>query len=200
MILDPAKHRLSSPNLTGTLLEIPAERQFKLLRGFLPKLRKLGVLFDPSKAASRIRDTLSSAAASGFQLQEFPVTSEKDIPQQLRALLASSDALWLTPDSTVLTSDSVRFILESAMAQHVPVIGFSPELTRLGALLSIAVSYHEAGRETGLLAAQLLHGDRALPMKPVPMERLQITVNEKTAAYLGLTIPPDLERMIDEKY
>ncbi len=200
MILDPAKHRLSAPNMTGTLLDIPAERQFKLLRSFLPKLKKLGVLFDPSKAASRIKDSAPHAAANGFQLHEFPVTSEKDIPQQIRTLLASSDALWLTPDSTVLTSESVRFILESAMSQHVPVIGFSPELTRLGALLSIAVSYHEAGRETGVLAAQLLNGDRTLPMRPIPMERVHITVNERTAAYLGIALPADQERAIDEKY
>lgn len=200
MILDPAQHRLSAPNMTGTLLTIPAERQFKILRGFLPKVRKLGVLFDPSKSAPRIKDLFPSAAAVGIQLQEYPVFSEKDIPQQLRALLTSADALWLTPDSTVLTSESVRFILESAMAYHVPVIGFSPELTRLGALISIAVSYHEAGRETGALTTRLLDGDRTLPMKPTPMERVHITVNEKTATYLGITIPGDLERLIDEKY
>ena len=36
MILDPSKHNLTAPNMTGTLLEIPAERQFKILRAFSP--------------------------------------------------------------------------------------------------------------------------------------------------------------------
>lgn len=200
MILDPAKHRLAAPNMTGTLLDIPAERQFKILRSFLPSLHRVGILYDPGKAPSRLKEAIPPAAANGFHLEGFPVESEKDVPQQLRALLASTEALWLAPDSTVLTEESVHFILESAMAHHIPVIGFSPELTRLGALLSVSVSYSEVGRETGLLVKRLLNGEKKLPIKPVPIERLNITVNQKTANFLSIVIPDDLERMIDEKY
>ena len=200
MILDPSKHHLATPNITGTLLDIPVERQFKILRSFLPSLRRLGVLFNPAKTTFQSTGTARSAAASGFELDEFPVASEKDVPLQLRALLTAADGLWLVPDSTVLTAESVGFILESAMARHVPVIGFSPEMTRLGALLSISVSYSDVGRETGLLARRLLDGDRKLPMKPIPIERLNITVNQKTANFLGITFPNDIERLIDEKY
>lgn len=200
MILDPSKHHLSAPNMTGTLLEIPPERQFKTLRSLLPSLRQLGVLFDPVKTGSRIKETTAYAAASGFKLVEFPIGSEKEVPQQLRTLLATTDGLWLVPDSTVLTAESVGFILESAIARHVPVIGFSPEMTRMGALLSISVSYSDVGRETGLLARQLLDGDRKLPMKPIPVERLNITVNQKTANFLGVSFSTNSERLIDEKY
>jgi putative ABC transport system substrate-binding protein len=200
MILDPSKHHLSTPNMTGTLLDIPVERQFKILRSFLPSLRRLGVLFDSTKTGFQSNGTARHAAASGFVLDEFPVASEKEVPLQLRALLTTADGLWLVPDSTVLTAESVGFILESAMARHVPVIGFSPEMTRLGALLSISVSYSDVGRETGLLARRLLDGDRKLPMKPIPIERLNITVNQKTANFLGIIFPNDIERLIDEKY
>ncbi len=122
------------------------------------------------------------------------------MPQQLRALLSTADALWLMPDSTVLTDESIRFILESALAQHVPVIGFSPEITRLGALLSLSVNYGEVGRETGLLAKRILDGERILPLNPVPIERLRITVNLKTARILGMTFPKELTSLIDETY
>ena len=200
MILDPSKHHLATPNVTGTLLDIPVDRQFKILRSFLPSLHRLGVLFDPTKTGFQSNGTARHAAASGFELDQFPVASEKEVPLQLRALLTTADGLWLVPDSTVLTAESVGFILESAMARHVPVIGFSPEMTRLGALLSISVSYSDVGRETGLLARRLLDGDRKLPMKPIPIERLNITVNQKTANFLGIIFPNDIERLIDEKY
>lgn len=200
MILDPSKHRLATPNMTGTLLDIPVDRQFKMLRSLLPSLRRLGVLFDAAKPGFQSNGTARHAAASGFELVEFPVASEKEVPLRLRALLTASDGLWLVPDSTVLTAESVGFILESALAQHVPVIGFSPEMTRLGALLSISVAYTDVGRETGLLARRLLDGDRKLPMKPIPIERLNITVNQKTANFLGITFSNDSERLIDEKY
>ena len=199
MILDPSKHNLTAPNMTGTLLEIPAERQFKILRAFLPNLRRLGILSNGGNL-SKLKDTAAQAAAQSFQLQEFPVDSEKEVPQQLRALLGSTDALLLVPDSTVLTNESIGFILETSLARRVPVIGFSPEFTRLGALISLSVSYGEVGRETGLLAKRILDGDRRLPAKPIPIERLKITVNLKTARFLGIEFPKEVNHLIDETY
>ena len=200
MILDPAKNNLSAPNMTGTLLEIPAERQFKILRAFLPELRRLGMLSNSNVSQAKLKDAVTQAAAQTFQLQSFPVESEKEVPQQLRSLLAATDALLLVPDSTVLTNESIGFILESALAKRVPVIGFSPEFTRLGALLSLSVSYGEVGRETGVLAKRILEGDRKLPVKPIPIERLKITVNLKTARFLGIEFPKEVNHLIDETY
>jgi putative ABC transport system substrate-binding protein len=200
MILDPSKHNLTAPNMTGTLLEIPAERQFKILRAFLPGLHRLGMLSKVGSNQAKVKDTIAQAATQSFQLQEFPVETEKAVPQQLRSLLATADALLLVPDSTVLTNESVGFILETSLAKRVPVIGFSPEFTRLGALLSLSVSYGEVGRETGLLAKRILEGDRKLPGKAVPVERLKITVNLKTARFLGIEFPKDVNYLIDETY
>jgi len=200
MILDPLKHQLSAANMTGTLLEVPVDRQLKIMRAFLPTLHRLGTLYDPAKTSSRVKEAAQQATISDFQLKGLPVESEKDVPQQLRALLSDVEALWLIPDSTVLTNESIRFILESALARQIPVFGFSPEFTRLGALLSMSVNYGDVGRETGLLAKRILDGERLLPLKPVPIERLKITVNLKTARFLGMTFPKELMSLIDETY
>src|SRR4029077_11425227 len=200
MILDPLKHQLTAANMTGTLLEVPVDRQLKIMRTFLPTLHQLGTLYDPAKTSSRVKEAMQQAAISDFQLKGFPVESDKDVSQQLRTLLADVDAIWLIPDSTVLTNESIRFILESALARQIPVIGFSPEFTRLGALLSMSVDYGDVGRETGLLARRILDGERLLPLNPVPSERLKITVNLKTARFLGITFPKELTSLIDETY
>jgi putative tryptophan/tyrosine transport system substrate-binding protein len=200
MILDPLKHRLTADNMTGVLLDIPTDRQFKIMRTFLPALRRLSMLYDPDKTAPKVKEAESRAPACEFQLRGFPVEHEKEVPQQLRTLLSESEALWLIPDSTVLTDESIRFILESALAKHVPVIGFSSEFTRLGALLSMSIDYGEVGREAGLLAKRILNGEQRLPLKPVSVQRIRITVNQKTARYLGVTIPKELDSLIDETY
>lgn len=200
MILDPLKHQLTAPNMTGTTLEVTADRQLKLIRTFLPAIHRVGVLYDPKKSAAKVKEAAQHAAAAGMTLQAYPVESEKDVPSQLRNLLADSEALWLLTDSTVLTNDSVHFLIQSAMAQHVPVIGFSPEFIRLGGLLGISVSYGEVGRETGMLAKRIMDGERVNPLRPMPIERLKITVNLKTARFLGLSLPPELNSLIDETY
>lgn len=200
MILDPLKHHLTADNMTGVLLEIQTDRQFKIMRTFLPALRRLSLMYDPDKTAPKVKEAESRAPAYEFQIRGFPVENEKEVPQQLRTLLSESDALWLIPDSTVLTDESIRFILESALAKQIPVVGFSSEFTRLGALLSMSLDYGEVGREAGLLAKRILNGEQRLPLKPVSVQRIKITVNQKTARYLGVTIPKELESMIDETY
>ena len=200
MVLDPLKHQLTTDNMTGTLLEVPLDRQLKIMRTFLPTLHRFGTLYDPAKTSSRVKEAERQAVIFDFQLKGVPVESEKDVPPQLRALLSDVEALWLMPDSTVLTNESIRFILESALARQIPVIGFSPEFTRLGALLSMSVNYGDVGRETGLLAKRILDGNGVLSSNPVPIERLKITVNLKTAKFLGITFPKELTSLFDETY
>ncbi|TKB62103.1 MAG: hypothetical protein E8D48_08265 [Nitrospira sp.] len=200
MILDPIKYQLTAANMTGVLLDIPADRQFKVIRTFLPTLHRIGVMYDQDKTAAKLKEVESRAATHNFQLRGFPVDNDKEVPQQLRSLLSESEALWLIPDSTVLTDESIRFILESALAKHVPVVGFSSEFTRLGALLSMSIDYGEIGRETGLLAKRIVNGEQQLPLKPISVQRIRITVNQKTARYLGITIPKELDSLIDETY
>ncbi len=200
MVLDPLKHQLTAANMTGTLLEIPFDRQVKIMRIFLPTLHQAGMLYDPSKNASRVKNAVEQAGIFDVQVKGLPVESEKDVPQQLRTLLSDVEALWLIPDSAVLTNESIPFILESALAHHIPVIGFSPEFTRLGALLSMSINYGDVGRDTGLLVKRILNGEGLLPLNPVPIERLKITVNLKTAKFLGLTFSREVMGLIDETY
>ena len=200
MVLDPLKHQLTAANMTGTLLEVPLDRQMKIMRMFLPNLHRIGTLYDPAKTSSRVKDAVQQATISDFQLTGIPIESDKDVPQQLRALLADVEAIWLMPDSMVLTNESVQFILESALAHKIPVIGFSPEITRLGALLSMSINYGEIGRETGLLVKRILNGEKLLPHNPMPIEQLKITLNLKTAKFLGMTFPKELTSLIDETY
>jgi len=200
MILDPMKYHLAAANITGVLLDIPTDRQLKVMRAFLPTVRRIGALYDPDTNSTKLKEAESRASSHEFQLRGFPVENEKEVPQQLRSLLSESEALWLIPDSTALTDESIRFILQSAVANQVPVVGFSSEFTRLGALLSMSIDYGEVGREAGLLAERILNGEQRLPLNPVSVRRIRITVNQKTARYLGITIPKELDGLIDETY
>ena len=54
MVLDPAKYGLNAPNMTGVLLEVPAERQLAMIRNLLPQLKHIGTLYDPAKTSMLI--------------------------------------------------------------------------------------------------------------------------------------------------
>jgi putative ABC transport system substrate-binding protein len=64
----------------------------------------------------------------------------------------------------------------------------------------MSINYGDVGRDTGLLVKRILNDEGLLPLNPVPIERLKITVNLKTARFLGITFPKELMSLIDETY
>jgi putative ABC transport system substrate-binding protein len=200
MVLDPVKYGLNQPNMTGILLEVPLERQLATMRTLLPHLKHIGTLYDPSKTAALIEEARRLLKPNGNEFVPVQVSSERDVPGALRALLPTIGALWLVPDSTVLTDESLRFILNAALEQHVPVIGFSREFARSGALLCLSVNYGDVGRQAGQLARKLLDGQFSLPMRPLHPDRIETSINLKTAKFLGIDIPKDFESKADEVY
>ncbi len=200
MVLDPLKYGLTSRNMTGVLLEVPVERQLALIRSVFPNLKRIGTLYDPSKTAATIDEARRLIKANGTELVPTQVSSERDVPSALRTLLPSVGALWLVPDSTVLSDDSLRFILNAALEEHVPVIGFSKDFARSGALLCLSVNYGDIGRQAGQLAQRILDGQVTLPLKPLHPDRLELSLNLKTAKFLGIDIPKEIESKADEIY
>ncbi len=200
MVLDPTKYGLNTPNMTGILLEVPIERQLATIRAVLPKVKHIGTLYDPSKTALLIEEAKRSLKSNGIDLIPTAVSSERDVPRALRALLPSVGALWLVPDSTVVTDESLRFILNTALEEHVPVIGFSREFARSGAFLCLSVNYGDIGRQAGQLARKIIDGQVVLPMRPLHPDRIEMSLNLKTAKFLEIEIPKDLENKADEIY
>ncbi len=200
MVLDPVKNGLNTPNMTGILLEVPIERQLATIRAVLPNLKHIGTLYDPSKTTPLIEESKRVFKSNGITLVPMQVTSERDVPGALRALLPSVGALWLVPDSTVLTDESLRFILNAALDERVPVIGFSREFARSGAFLCLSVNYGDIGRQAGQLARKILDGQVSLPMRPLHPDRIEMSLNLKTARFLDIDIPRELESKADEVY
>ena len=177
MVLDPAKYGLNAPNMTGVLMEIPMERQLIMIKSLLPRLKHVGTLYDPSKTATLIEDARRLLKSNGTEL--VPI---------------------LVPDSTVLTDESLRFILNTALEERVPVVGFSREFARSGALLCLSVNYGDIGRQAGQLTRKILDGHLSLPAKPLHPDRIEMSLNRKTAKFLDIEIPRDLEEKADELY
>ena len=200
MVLDAEKYDLRASNVTGISLRVPIERQFSMIQTLVPKLKRLGVLYDPEKTRPLIEEARHVAARLGLVLVDHQVHGEKDLPAAIRAVLSNVDGLWLVPDSTVLTVESIRFLLGTALEANVPVIGFSPEFVRNGALAGLSIHPQDIGRQAAIMAQKILaRSDRAVSAT-VPPERIRLSVNLKTAKYLGLTLPPDIVGRADELY
>jgi putative ABC transport system substrate-binding protein len=199
MVLDPVKNGLNAPNMVGIMLDVPLDRQFKEMRSVLPGLKRLGVLYDPEKTGDLVEDARRVGKAFGVELITRQAHSEKEIPAALRGLIPQVDALWLVPDSTVLTEESISFLLTTTLDSNIPVIGFSSELVRSGALVGLSVNYEDVGRQAALLTRKILGGQIKAPAS-YPPEKLRLALNLKTGKFLGVQIPPDVLNRADQLY
>ncbi len=199
LVLDPDKYDLRAPNLSGISLDVPLQQQLSTMRTVLPQLKRIGVLFDPAKSERYVQTASAVAKQQGLELVAHSVSSERELPPALRMLLPTVDALWLVPDTTVLSDESLPFILQESLEANRPVFGFSPEFVKRGALLSLSVNYKEIGKQAARLSKQLLDRQVTAPVRAVP-EHFTLAVNLKTARFLGIDIPPDIERRAEERY
>lgn len=199
MVLHPAKYDLKAPNMLGVSVKPPIGQQLNTVRALMPNLKRIGYLYDPEKTAPLSADAISQARQLGITFIDRQVRTAEQLPAALRELLPDVEALWLLSDSTVLTDESFTFLLRAAFDRHVPVIGFDPEFSRRGALISFWVDSADIGREAAHVAHTILAGSTAPPPKPFqPKQR--IAVNLGTAEYLGIAIPPAIQSLVDEAY
>lgn len=192
MVLAPTKYDLTRKNMTGVGLRIPIKQQLALIRNLIPDLKRVGVLFDPTKTEPTVLQAQTLAQQDGLTLVDRTVSSPQDVPDMLRSLLPDIDVLWLIPDSTVLTKDSLDFLLSTTLEARIPVLGFSPGLVRSGALAGMYSNYSDVGKQVAKLAQEILKGDSIPQGTFVPPEHVSIAINRQIAQYLGITVPPRL--------
>lgn len=190
MVLDEKGSALSAPNLVGVPLEIPPRVQLQELTRLLPAARTLGLVFNPARSAVEVQEARAAAEKLAISLVTAPATSAAAFPDALKQVLPNAQALWLLADPTVVTADTFRLMLESAMARRVPLVTFSDEFVRRGALLALAPDFEAVGIEAARLVRELASGKAPSEVTAAP-PRFKVVVNLATARALGLSLPQD---------
>lgn len=198
MVLNPAKYDLLRPNMDGIGVGTPINQQLEILNRLVPSLKRVGVLFDPTKTNGLIQHARQLAQDQGLQVISKSVSSEKEVPDALRTLIPTIDSVWLIPDSTVITEDSIDFLLSSTLEANVPVLGFSSGLVRSGALLGLYVKYEDIGTQAAELTLSILNGKTNPRGTLHDPAHVSIALNLKVAKFLNIDIPASMRREADE--
>ncbi|MEO8325491.1 MAG: ABC transporter substrate-binding protein [Nitrospirota bacterium] len=201
LVIDPKKYGLPTDNMVGLSLHIPFPQRLKTLQTLVPNVSRIGVLFDPEKTKGMWKQLQQDAKASGFRIVTEEVSAEKDVFQALNAIKNRIDALWLLPDSTILTENTLDVLLSMTLEAKVPLLGFSVDLVRSGAVVGTYVRYADIGK----LAAQLSHQlagqhSPSLLGTIISPGRVRRSINLRSARHLGLSVTFDVLRQFDEQF
>jgi putative ABC transport system substrate-binding protein len=176
-------------NLTGvsSLTTELVPKRLEALKTLMPNLRRVWAIYHggdvPSSAA--IVRALEVAPRLGLEIVPQTVLASEQLDQVLRKL-RPGDAL-LAPD--IATMDIPAVMLETSLTARIPVV-FSAELwVSHGGLVSYGADYRAQGVQAARLVAKILRGTRPQDLPVEGADKIDLAVNLKTAALLGITVP-----------
>lgn len=188
MVLDPAVNGLTGSNVTGVTLAIPVRRQLEEFRRVVPGLGRIGVVYSPAKTGALIDEARGAATSLGLTLIAEPVARNEQVPDALGRLAGKVDALWLPPDATVVTLETFRLALELSLARKLPLMVFSSQFVKAGALFALSPDYAASGAEAARIVRLVLAGRKPSEIPPSPT-KATLVINTSTAKTIGLDVP-----------
>jgi putative tryptophan/tyrosine transport system substrate-binding protein len=179
-------------NLTGisSLTTELVPKRLEALKTLVPTARRVWVIYhaaDPSSIAA-VRKAQEAALRLNLELVTRPVYTSEEIERALKEL-RSDDAL-LPPD--IATMDIPAVILEASLSSRKPAVFPAALWVGHGGLVSYGSDYYSQGVQAARLVSKILGGTRPQDLPVEGADKIELAVNLKTAALLGVTVPRKL--------
>jgi putative tryptophan/tyrosine transport system substrate-binding protein len=188
MVINHARFQLMESNITGISTEIAIEDQLKGFQSILGAFKNLGVIYDPSKTGNIIANAENKIEDAGINLVKYEISDSKEVSEAMKNLIGKIDALWLLPDSTVVTKNSFGFIKSTALENRTPLLCTSDVFVKAGALASVSSNHKDIGKQAAGLARKILELSMPGSLGIVYPDRFKLTINTNTAEKLGLEL------------
>ena len=174
-------------NLTGTSDMVPIDEQIDLLLSIIPDAETIGIVYNSSEPNSEIQANLAIEAleAAGVQAQVATVTTTNDVQQVVTSVASSVDGLYIPTDNTL--ASTMATVGEIAKEFQLPVVAGDSQQVETGGLATFGISYEELGRQTALMALEIIqNGASPAELAVQTSDNLELTVNEEMAEALGI--------------
>jgi putative ABC transport system substrate-binding protein len=176
-------------NVTGVSDMSPIAEQFALIREISPKVKTLGVIFNPGETNSvvLVKRLKEVAGGAGVAVVESPATKSGDVKQAALALVGKVDAVYIPTDNTVVSA--LEAAVGVAEENRLPLYMGDTDSVGRGAIASVGFNYHDVGVDTGKIVARILKGEKPGDIDVGFATGTNLVVNKGAAAKMGVTIP-----------
>lgn len=187
MVAAPEAIVTAGRNVTGVAMHLPAERYLSFL-GTELKARRVGIIYNPARTGALAREARYAAERLGITLVAREASGPREAVHDLAQLKGKVDALWLLPDPSVVTRDTLEAFALFSQENRVPVVAFAAKYLEQGALAAFEVDPAEMGRQAGRMCRRILDGTRVENVPPEPPAKAVIRTNPAVARNLGLKV------------
>ena len=187
-------------NVTGTAFGTPVlgGKRLEIVKEWVPRASRLAVIYDAAETSDAAALDALRAGANHFQMQIEPLSAGN-----LSEIRGAFDALSKNPPDAIYVFANVpnitnkEVICAEALRIRVPTMATYSYFADSGCLVSYGFLEDEFAREGARLVNQILRGANPADVPVRQPTQFELVINARTAASLGLAIPPKLKVMAD---
>jgi len=188
-------------NITG-LTAITAElagKRLELLKETLPRLTRVGVLWNPTDqgSAQGLKEIEIAAPTLGLEIQSLQVRSPSNFESAFKAAIAGQARALQVLGSGLINSHRNR-IVEFATKNRLPTMFADAADVEAGGLMSYGPALPDHYRRAAVYIDKILKGAKPADLPVEQPTKFELIINLKIANALGLTVPRLLLAQADE--
>jgi putative ABC transport system substrate-binding protein len=174
----------------------------EFLRDMAPSVKRVAMLFNPATANAGATGGIylpsmqAAAQALDLELIVAPLNDPDDIDGAYGGL-AQSPGGGATVMPSVFTARHRERIVAQASRHRIPTVYPLTHFVETGGLLSYGIDYADQFKRAASYADRILKGTKPADLPVEQPVKFELTINRKTAAALGLTIPLTLQVAAD---
>jgi len=166
----------------------PFCRQLKFISLLNKKWEKVGILSTDKKNINikKLQDCVSK-----YQLKivQVSISEKTDLAKKVKQVVTHSDTLLALPDKDIYNSQTVKNILLTSYRYRKPVIAFSKNFSKSGALASIYSSKKQITDSIVSIIGNYLNSNNQFNKKINYPEDFSISINKQVAKALNMKTP-----------
>ena len=174
--------------VTGVSNFTDLKPQFELFKKLVPKLRRLGIVYNPGEANSRamMDKSVEVGKSMGIEIVPSPALKTADVSSATRNLMDKVEAVFINNDNTALAA--FETVVKVADASKIPVFSSDTDLVKRGALASLGPNQYDLGLQAAKTIVRILKGEDPSTISVQFAQKLETVVNKKKADQLGVKL------------
>lgn len=179
-------------NVTGTSDLTPIKDQIALLKELLPEAKKVGIMYTSSEDNSILQAEMATkeVEAVGLDAEVYTVSKTEDIMAVTQSVVGNIDVLYIPTDN--LLAANMSAVSQITTPAGIPIIVGDIGMMTDGGLATKGLDYFELGKQTGVMAAEILNGADPAKMAIEYQTDPKLVINKELAEELKITIPQAL--------
>ncbi|HSB33967.1 MAG TPA: ABC transporter substrate binding protein [Nitrospirota bacterium] len=149
MVMPSEEVFLPADNVSGVRMNVAPETWLKTMTTLFPNVKRIGVLSDPELTGPLVEEAAEVARARGITLVVKSISDPRHAPALLDELRDAVDLIWMLPDPTVVTSETMDYLMLFSFQKNIPVFSFSKKYVKNGAAAALAIDPYDMGAQAG---------------------------------------------------